>query len=116
MNSSRTVRLFLVCLLAAALAVPSWGASPGGRPTRSADPMARLWSALTAVWAEAGCWLDPHGGCTAGSPEAAGKDEGCWLDPNGGHCAAGQSAAPAPLPRTDEGCWIDPHGGCAAGS
>ena len=94
MNSSRTARLFLVCLLAAALAVPARGASPGGRSTRPADPVARLWSALTAVWAEAGCWIDPHGG----------------------HCSAGQSEAPAPLPGTDAGCGIDPHGGCTAGS
>ncbi len=115
MNSSRTARLFLVCLLAAALAVPARGASPMGGNAPANDLLSRLWSTLIAVWAEAGCGIDPHGGCTAGFPEAAGKDEGCGIDPHGG-CAAGQSEAPAPLPGTDEGCWIDPHGGCAAGS
>ncbi len=105
----------LVCLLALTLTTPAWGASPNGESGRLTDPLARLWNALTAFWAEEGCWIDPHGGCTTNSPQAPSADAGCWLDPHGG-CATGLSESPATQPKPDEGCWLDPNGGCAAGS
>lgn len=107
----RRSRLVFVLFLLAVFVHPAWGANPE-RQTRSAmDLLDRLWGALTGIWAEAGCIIDPNGGCTPVSA-APGTDEGCILDPNGG-CAAVQAEPPSPAPATDEGCIIDPNGGCA---
>jgi hypothetical protein len=84
-------------LLVAALTAP-WGAS--AEPRRETRPRAaaaspapfellsRLWSALTSVWAEEGCHIDPNGRCASnqGSGLTAPADTGCHIDPNG--CAA----------------------------
>jgi len=111
MRRSRTCRFVFVVFLLAALVHPAWGASPERQARPAADLLGRLWSALTGIWAEAGCIADPHGGC--GSTFAApGTDEGCIIDPNGG-CAASQAEPLAPAPGTDEGCILDPNGGCA---
>jgi hypothetical protein len=115
MSLSRPARLVLVCLTAATLALPVWGASPRERIAPGVDLLTRLWSVLTAAWADAGCWIDPNGGCATGSPEGPGTDEGCGIDPHGG-CAAGRSEAPMAPPGTDAGCGIDPNGGCGSGS
>lgn len=104
MRRSRPGRLVLFAVLAAAVLV-----NPA--PLRAASLLDRLWSALTGVWAEAGCIIDPNGGCGA-SPAAPGTDEGCIIDPHGG-CAAVLIEPPAPAPTPDEGCILDPHGGCA---
>ncbi len=78
---------------------------------------------LTRLWADAGCILDPHGGCRDGN-SAVPREEGCIIDP-GGRCSATPIWAPegcildpggrcrdtALLPRA-EGCIIDPHGNC----
>jgi hypothetical protein len=111
MHRSRSCRFVFIVLLLAVLVQPAWGASPGGQPLRAAGLLDRLWSAMTGIWAEAGCIIDPNGGC-APTPTAPGTDEGCIADPNGG-CVAVQAEPPAPAPSTDEGCIIDPHGGCA---
>ncbi len=62
MNSSRPARLFLVCLIAATLVGPAWE-SPKGRDASANGLLNRFWSALTAIWAEAGCGIDPNGSC-----------------------------------------------------
>jgi hypothetical protein len=109
MHRIRPSRFLFIVLTTAVLVNPAWGANPERQPLRAADLLDRLWSTLTGIWAEAGCIIDPHGGCGT-SPTAPGTDAGCIIDPNGG-CAAVQAEPPAP--RTDEGCIIDPNGGCA---
>lgn len=67
-----------------------------------AAPLDRIGSWLTAVWAEAGCILDPGGRCRAAAEQV---DAGCIIDPSG--CPSAE--------QLDEGCIIDPSGGtCAA--
>jgi hypothetical protein len=111
MHRRRSCRFVFIVLLLAFLVHPAWGATPGGQTLRAADLLDRLWSALTGIWAEAGCIADPHGSC-ASTPTAPGTDAGCIADPNGG-CAAVQAEPPAPVPSTDEGCIADSNGGCA---
>lgn len=109
---NRSCRVVFAILLLAALVQPAWGMTNLERQTRPGLRLLdHLWSVLTGAWAEAGCIIDPHGGCGPASA-APGTDEGCIIDPNGG-CAAVQAEPPAPNPRTDEGCVADPHGGCA---
>jgi hypothetical protein len=111
MRLSRPGRFVFVVLLLSLLVNPAWGANFERQRLPAADLLDRLWSTFTGIWAEAGCILDPHGGCGT-SPAAPGMDAGCIIDPNGG-CAAVQNEPPAPAPRTDEGCILDPNGGCA---
>lgn len=69
-------------------------AEPGGRVAGKNDPAApwdRLWTALTALWGEAGCIVDPFGRC------------------------GGQSTTTNPPESLEEGCMIDPYGGCREG-
>lgn len=101
-------RIFLVFVLAAALsASPVWAepqATAEGRPARLAEAgaLSQLWSLLTELWSDAGCIIDPYGGCTAGAGPLG--EEGCGLDPHGvcGDAPRGSS--------TEEGCGIDPYG------
>jgi len=93
---TRSRRICAVLLLAAALLVP-WAASAAPRSPaeiRTASPalLPRLWSLLTALWADAGCGLDPSGSCHGGP----------------------QSTAPASPAFFDEGCGIDPDGRCGS--
>lgn len=110
MPRNHFARLSVILLVVAALAAPpAWGAAH--RLSGGFDPLgifAHVWSTLSAIWAEAGCNADPHGGC--GSGQLPTTDAGCHLDPHGG-CATAQEAAPL-LPTTDAGCHADPHGGC----
>ena len=107
MRSRRSGRFVLLGLVLFVLVTPAWGASF----ERHTDFLGRLWGTLTGIWAEAGCIIDPNGGCGPASA-VPGTDAGCIADPNGG-CAAVQAEPPAPAPGTDEGCIIDPNGGCA---
>lgn len=124
MRSSRAGRFAVLGLMLFVLVPPAWGTTF----ERQADLLNRLWVTLTGIWAEAGCIIDPHGGCgttpDAGcildpnggcgtSPTSARSDEGCIIDPNGGGCSAVQAEPPAIAPKADEGCILDPHGGCA---
>lgn len=92
----------------AAAAQPRLGGSLG-------DFFAQLWGALTAIWSENGCTIDPFG-CPGGNGGES-PDEGCTIDPDG-RCLPGAAQAPPPVPRetTDNGCTIDPNGGCRSGS
>jgi hypothetical protein len=103
MSRSQFTRSFLILVIVAAVSTPSaWGA-PRRLPSEISpfDIFAWAWHSLAAVWSEAGCILDPHGGCATDQ-----TDGGCGIDPHGG-CAT---------LATDEGCAIDPHGGCKPGS
>jgi hypothetical protein len=91
-------------LLVAALAAP-WVAS--AEPQREERPRAsvaaptpfallgRLWSALTSVWGETGCRLDPDGRCAPdqGSGLTASTEDGCRPGPKG--CGATRGASPS---------------------
>jgi|SRR5215210_56335 len=118
-SSRRKIAVFL---LAAALSLPLPSAAEprtGGTPRGSAtawELVAHLWNALTAAWIDAGCSVDPYGGCGASSsaPEPTEfVDEGCSVDPFG-RCG-GRSATSAPTENLDNGCSVDPFGGCGAG-
>jgi hypothetical protein len=82
-------------LLGASLLTP-WAASAApGSPVElrahSSAGLTTFWSLLTTLWVEAGCILDPSGGC-----------------------AGTQSTAPAPPASPDAGCIIDPSGRCGS--
>lgn len=100
---SRVTRLAFVLVLALGLAAPSSWAAGIENPRTAPEVVTRLRNLLTGLWAEAGCIIDPHGGCAAPIQ----PDEGCIIDPNGG-CRGG--AAPV---QPDAGCIIDPNGGCS---
>jgi hypothetical protein len=92
----RPCRKLAVLLLAITFLTP-WVASaaprsPGERRADSAPLSAPLWSALTALWADLGCTIDPSGGCHGDA----------------------QSSAPAPPALPDLGCGIDPNGLCGS--
>jgi hypothetical protein len=82
-------RILLTLALAATLATPcAFGAARQERAgPRPVDLASRLWGSLTAIWAEIGCKIDPHGGCEPGESE--------------------EDSVP---PETDIGFNIDPHG------
>jgi len=117
MSRSRVSLVILVVLIAAILAAPAaWGAPrQASRDRLAMDFMARVWHSLATVWLEAGCVIDPHGGCATGVATPPGGDNGCGIDPHG-TCQAGSTAPPEPQPTGDIGCGIDPHGGCTPGS
>lgn len=103
MSRRYLARMLPVVLVAVVLSTPfAWGTPRD--VVRPGNLLYELWGALTAIWANAGCILDPNGGCTA-----PGTDAGCIIDPHGG-CTGGQIESPTPS--SDEGCILDPHGGC----
>lgn len=125
MRRLHSARVLFVLLLTIVLgAPPVWG-QPARPEVTSA--FSQLWGLIIELWGDAGCIIDPYGGCTAGAPCSPGQagcgidpygassarsglsfaEEGCILDPHGG-CLRGQST-----PVVDEGCGIDPHGGCS---
>lgn len=61
-------KALVVLTLTAALAT--------GRPAA----LSQIWNLLTSIWSEAGCRMDPNGGCI---PEPQ-TDAGCRMDPSGG--------------------------------
>jgi hypothetical protein len=83
-----------VPLVAAVLLAPWTAAAESGALKDAAgiqspwDRLARLWSAVTALWSEEGCSVDPYGRCGAANSPAA------------------------PAEKLDNGCKIDPFGGC----
>jgi hypothetical protein len=99
MTSSSLHRKIVVFLLAAVLTAP-WALAGEPRAALSErdgagvlrgsplDLLSGLWRAVTVLWAESGCTIDPYGGCAAGrqddgAADAAG-DSGCTIDPDGG--------------------------------
>lgn len=93
MSKSCLRRTLLACALAAAATSPeAWAGEREPQGRREASGLFdRLWAAVTALWDQAGCTIDPSG-----------------------HCGALQ--APAPTDTIDEGCTIDPNGACRTGS
>ncbi|HWM90549.1 MAG TPA: hypothetical protein VN493_07255 [Thermoanaerobaculia bacterium] len=84
MSSSSLRRRISVLLLALVLAAPwSLAAEPRFEQRGAAwNLFDRLWGALTSLWSEAGCTLDPSGKCLGGNVAPMG-DNGCTLDPDG---------------------------------
>lgn len=110
MSRTHCARIVFVLLVAAALAAPpAWGQPverPDGFAARISGAFASFGDLLAALWAEAGCIADPHGGCSVDSEEAPTGDAGCGLDPHGCTDGFGETA------EGDIGCIADPHGGC----
>jgi len=87
----RPRRNLAALLLAATLLVP-WSASaaplsPAELRTASPALEQRFWNLLTELWTEAGCIIDPSGGCAGAQSTAAPPDLldlGCGIDPSGG--------------------------------
>ncbi len=91
--------LLIVLVTVTPSTASAWGASgKSGDVPREKELLSQLWHSLTAIWAKAGCIIDPHhGGCTTTDVTPLhGPDE-------------------VPAPSADEGCIIDPHGGCRPG-
>lgn len=84
MSSPSSRRRIAVLLLALVLAAPwSLAAEPRFEQREAAWSLFdRLWGALTSLWSENGCTLDPNGKCLGGNTAPTG-DEGCTVDPNG---------------------------------
>jgi hypothetical protein len=91
MNRSAPSRLLAALALGAALLAPAAVAAPRPHPAPrvantaqpgSLDLLSRLWAALTSLWSEEGCSIDPDGRCAA-KPSAPSVDNGCSLDPSG---------------------------------
>jgi hypothetical protein len=83
-------RLACGLLVFAFLAVPTLAtASPAPQASGLAAGISSLWSWLAGLWVDEGCYIDPHGGCRAGT-----------------------SSVPSVPDQVDEGCYIDPYGGC----
>ncbi len=98
--------LVLVLIPAPATAAP-W---PGG--DSAAGLFARFWGALSAIWSDEGCILDPNGGCrdrqnltVDPGRSAITANIGCILDPNG-RCWDGSVVT------LNSGCILDPYGSC----
>lgn len=98
----------LVCVLALTLlsALPPAAMAQSGQAKAASGVFAGFWSWLTGLWAEGGCYIDPHGVCAPEAPAASEIDGGCHIDPHGG------CAPEAPTSEIDGGCHIDPNGGC----
>ena len=96
MTSSSLRRKFVVLLLALTLSTP-WALAeerqtslPNSHSGSLPAPLgffSELWSALTALWQQSACKLDPFGGCTASPGHddggAASGESGCTIDPDG---------------------------------
>jgi len=97
-------RLVLALFLAATLGTPHvWAGSRTageGQTDRheATSAVSQLWDLITALWGDAGCIMDPHGGCTA-VRDASVPEAGCGLDPHG-------SCTTQSTPSTDAGCGI----------
>jgi hypothetical protein len=106
MPRSLVVRASALFVLSLLLAAPWSAAEPReNRGPASPPALSQLWSQLTALWADIGCVIDPHGGCRDSTGSQI--DIGCVIDP-GGVCRdlAGSQA--------DIGCGADPSGACGS--
>src|ERR1044071_1267522 len=103
MSPTSLRRKIFPLLLACALAAPWTAAAEPRREvrphTQEAAPapvafLGRLWSALTSLWAEEGCNIDPNGRCVPnqGSGLTTPADTVCNIDPDG--CAALRAEVP----------------------
>jgi len=117
MSRSRLTLSIFCALLAATLIAPAAWAAPHEAQSHQAstEVAMRLWHALTTMWLEAGCYIDPHGGCTLSLAHSAAGDVGCWIDPHG-TCKTNSGVPAKAGPSIDAGCIADPHGGCLPGS
>ena len=123
MTSSLFLRKIAFLLLLGILLGFPWTAAAGPRSQPElriaggglGDFLVQAWRALTALWGDNGCSLDPDGRCggaTAAPAQPADVlDNGCSLDPNG-RCGSAVTAPIRPAGRLDNGCSFDPSGGC----
>jgi len=122
MRVVRTAAVLLVLTLI--LGAPGAYAAPASSSARAAsgnEILHQLWGLLTSFWSQAGCRIDPLGGCAPSPNEgcrldplggcAPSPNEGCEIDPLG-RCSTSSSTKISPPPTLDEGCRIDPLGNC----
>ena len=114
---SRSVLSRLVCglLITILSALPLAAAEPAGRAEPRAQGLAAelssLWGWLAELWSEAGCYIDPYGGCSPGPAVLDNSETGCYIDPNGG-CHGSTGSTYNEPDHLENGCYIDPNGGC----
>jgi hypothetical protein len=76
-----------VCLIGGLVLIPGRVLADKGRSQTAKAPVATVpgfWSALTNLWQEAGCLIDPSGACVSEpEPVTLSSDAGCIIDPNG---------------------------------
>ena len=97
MSSSSKRKIGALVLFAVLLAPWTAVADPVGRSLApsvqgSGDLLATFWNAITALWGDNGCSMDPFGLCRDDNdePEPAENGEaGCSVDPFGGGCREG---------------------------
>lgn len=104
MRFLRFLRVIVVVLLVLSAMSTPISAEPRGGAAVAGEGgwLQGLWGFLAGLLSDAGCGIDPLGGCRQ---EAPSSDAGCTLDPLGGCQQA--------VPTVDEGCTIDPLGRCA---
>jgi hypothetical protein len=75
------------------MAVALLAAPPARAASWLSSPFEGIWARLSALWAETGCVIDPHGRChdQAGVATLITAETGCTYDPNGG-CRDGVQA------------------------
>lgn len=86
----RTLAVFILSLVltapwSSAAGLPSESVRPVKAAEVSPDLLGRIWSFLSNLWSDEGCYIDPSGRC--GARPAATPDSGCYIDPNG-RCGA----------------------------
>lgn len=86
-NASIRCTTAALLLLAGLLTPAAVRAEPGTQKSTAAlaplDLLSRLWGALTSLWGDAGCIIDPNGVCSARAGAVGQVDAGCILDPDG---------------------------------
>jgi len=67
MNRSSFRRIVLILVLTACLGtLPAWASPATPYNGQQLAELNQLWNLFTSLWGEAGCILDPYGGCGAG--------------------------------------------------
>jgi hypothetical protein len=95
-------------------AAPLAAAGPAHPAEPRAGGLSSLWSWLAGLWGDAGCYIDPYGGChdsMRSAPRVPEQiDEGCYIDPDG-RCRSSMRNTPSVPAENKNGCYIDPSGG-----
>jgi hypothetical protein len=106
--SASSPRRLLFLLLVVGLAFPSYAAAA---PWDFGSLLAKAGGFFSALWAPAGCVINPHGRC-ADTPIPVSKELGCEFMPKG-NCASALTREKKDIPvLSDVGCEIMPDGRC----
>ncbi len=102
----RHLPLLLALPILLTLAATPAGALPLDRALP--DLFARGWSLFSSLWSDFGDSVDPGNAPGSGAPRPIFGEAGCMIDPHGG-CATSTAVAPI---FSEAGCSVDPFGRC----